>query len=55
MAEENEVTKEVQQVMKESQAKAAQVQGVTIKKPKKVEAGRRLVESNHKKSTGKNL
>ena len=53
MAEENQVTKEpqgeVQQIMKESQSKATQVQRVTTKNPKKVEAGKRLAESNHKK------
>ena len=49
MAEEN-------QVMKESQGKAVQVQQimkepqqVTTKNPKKVEAGKRLAESNRKK------
>ena len=63
MAEENQVTKEpqgeaaqlpsgvqpVQKIMKEPQGKAAQVQRVTTKNPKKVEAGKRLAESNHKK------
>ena len=53
MAEENQVMKEpqgeVQQVAKEPQGKAAQVQRVTTKNPKKVEAGRRLAESNRKK------
>ena len=42
MAEENQVTKEPQQVTKEPQR-------VTTKNPKKVEAGKRLAESNHKK------
>ena len=42
MAEEN-------QVMKEPKGEAAQVQQVTTKNPKKVEAGKRLAESNHKK------
>ena len=42
MAEENQVTKE-------SQGEAAQVQRVTTKNPKKVEAGKRLAESNRKK------
>ena len=46
MAEENQV---VQQIMKESQSEATQVQRVTIKNPKKVEAGKRLAESNRKK------
>ena len=53
MAEENQVTKEpqgeVQQVTKEPQGKATQVQRVTTKNPKKVEAGRRLDESDRKK------
>ena len=52
-----EVTKEpqgeVQQVMKEPQGEAAQVQRVTTKNPKKVEAGKRLAESNHKKREAK--
>ena len=38
-----------QQITKEPQGKAAQVQQVTTKNPKKVEAGKRLAESNHKK------
>ena len=46
MAEENQVTKEpqgeVQQITKE-------LQRVTTKNPKKVEAGKRLAESNRKK------
>ena len=42
MAEEN-------QVVKEPQGEAAQVQRVTTKNPKKVEAGKRLAESNRKK------
>ena len=46
MAEENQVMKEpqgeAQQIMKEPQR-------VTTKNPKKVEAGKRLAESNHKK------
>ena len=50
MAEENQVTKEpqgeVQRVMKEPQR-------VTTKNPKKVEAGKRLAESNHKKREAK--
>ena len=57
MAEENQVTKEpqgeAQQVMKEPQGEAAQVQQVTTKNPKKVEAGKRLAESNHKKREAK--
>ena len=39
--------------MKEPQGKAAQVQRVTTKNPKKVEAGRRLAESNRKKREAK--
>ena len=50
MAEENQVTKEpqgeVQQVTKEPQR-------VTTKNPKKVEAGKRPAESNHKKREAK--
>ena len=53
MAEENQVTKEAQQVMKEPQGEAAQVQRVTTKNPKKVEAGNRLAESNCKKREAK--
>ena len=51
-----EVMKEPQQVTKEPQSEAAQlpsgvqpVQWITTKNPKKVEAGKRLAESNHKK------
>ena len=50
MAEEN-------QVMKEPQGEAQQItkepQRVTTKNPKKVEAGKRLAESNHKKREAK--
>ena len=53
MAEENQVTKEPQQIRKEPQGGAAQVQQVTTKNPKKVEAGKRLAESNHKKREAK--
>ena len=54
MAEENQVTKEpqgeaMQQIMKEPQGEATQVQRVTTMNLKKVEAGKRLAESNHKK------
>ena len=42
-------TKEPQRVTKEPQGKATQVQQVTTKNPKKVEAGKRLAESNRKK------
>ena len=65
MAEENQV--EPQQITKEPQGKAAQVQQitkepqqitkepqrVTTKNPKKVEAGKRLAESNCKKREAK--
>ena len=54
MAEEpQQITKEPQQVTKEPQGEAAQVQRVTTKNPKKVEAGKRLVESNRKKREAK--
>ena len=43
--EPQQVTKEPQRVMKEPQGKAAQVEGVTTKNLKKVEAGKRLAES----------
>ena len=48
-----QITKGPQQVMKELQGEAPQVQRVTTKNPKKVEAGKRLVESNHKKKEAK--
>ena len=48
-----QITKEPQQIMKEPQGKAAQVQRVTTKNPKKVEAGKRLAESNRKKREAK--
>ena len=57
MAEENQVTKEpqgeAQQVTKEPQGEASQVQRVTTKNPKKVEAGKRLAESNRKRREAK--
>ena len=53
MAEENQVTKGPQQITKEPQGKATQMQRVTTKNPKKVEAGKRLAESNHKKREAK--
>ena len=65
MAEENQVelqqiSKEPQQVTKEPQGEAAiaqrvmkEPQRVTTKNPKKVEAGKRLAESNHKKREAK--
>ena len=54
MAEENQVepqqiTKEPQQITKEPQQITKEPQRVTTKNPKKVEAGKRLAESNHKK------
>ena len=48
-----QITKEPQQMMKEPQGEAAQVQRVTTKNPKKVEAGKRLAESNRKKREAK--
>ena len=51
--EPQQITKEPQQVMKEPQGEAAQVQQVTTKNPKKVKAGKRLAESNHKKREAK--
>ena len=48
-----QVTKEPQQVTKEPQGEAAQVQRVTTKNPRKVEAGKRLAESNRKKREAK--
>ena len=52
-----EVTKEpqgeVQQIIKEPQGKATQVQRIATKNPKKVEAGKRLAESNCKKREAK--
>ena len=53
MAEENQVMKEPQQVTKEPQGKAVQVQRVTMKDPKKVEAGKRLAAINRKKREAK--
>ena len=44
-----QITKELQQITKEPQSEATQVQRVTTKNPKKVEAGKRLAESHHKK------
>ena len=51
--EPQQITKEPQQVMKEPQGEAAQVQRVTTKNPKKVEAGKRLAESNRKRREAK--
>ena len=52
-AQVQQITKEPQQVTKELQGEASQVQRVTTKNPKKVEAGKRLAESNHKKREAK--
>ena len=52
-AQVQQITKEPQQVMKEPQGEAAEVQRVTTKNPKKVEAGKRLAESNRKKREAK--
>ena len=49
MAEENQITKEPQQITEEPQQIMKEPQRVTTKNPKKVEAGKRLAESNHKK------
>ena len=51
--ERQQITKEPQQIMKEPQGEATQVQRVTTKNPKKVEAGKRLTDSNHKKREAK--
>ena len=51
--EPQQITKEPQQVTKELQGEVAQVQRVTTKNPKKVEAGKRLAESSHKKREAK--
>ena len=53
MKEPQQITKEPQRVMKELQGEAGQVQQVTTKNPKKVEAGKRLAESNCKKRKAK--
>ena len=53
MKEPQQITKEPQQIKKEPQSEATQVQRVTTKNPKKVEAGKRLAESNHKKREAK--
>ena len=53
MAEENQAQQEPQQVTKEPQGEAVQVQQVTTKDPKKLEAGKRLVAINHKKREAK--
>ena len=54
MAEEpQQITKEQQQITKEPQQITKELQRVTTKNPKKVEAGKRLAESNHKKREAK--
>ena len=55
MAEENQVMKEQQQVIKEPQVKqvAKEPQRVTTKDPKKVEAGKRRAAINCKKREAK--
>ena len=58
MAEENQVepqqvTTEPQQVTKEPQQVMKELQRVATKNPKKVEAGKRLAESNRKKREAK--
>ena len=58
MAEENQVeprqvTTEPQQIAKEPQRVTKEPQRVTTKNPKKVEAGKRLAESNRKKREAK--
>ena len=54
MAEEpQQITKEQQQITKEPQQITKELQQVTTKNPKKVEAGKRLAESNRKKREAK--
>ena len=54
MAEEpQQITKEPQQITKEPQQVMKEPQRVTTKNPKKVEAGKRLAESNRKKREAK--
>ena len=53
MAEENQVTKGPQGEAAQSPSGAQPVQQVTTKNPKKVEAGKRLAESNRKKREAK--
>ena len=52
-AQVQQITKEPQRVTKEPQGEATEVQRVTTKNPKKVEAGKRLSESNRKKREAK--
>ena len=49
MAEENQVTKEPQGEASQPQQITKEPQGVTTQNPKKVEAGKRLAESNRNK------
>ena len=51
--EPQQITKEPQQVTKEPQQITKELQQVTTKKPKKVEAGKRLAESNCMKREAK--
>ena len=51
--EPQQITKEPQQITKEPQGEATQVQRVTTKNPKNVEAGIKLAESNRKKREAK--
>ena len=54
MAEEpQQITKEPQQITEEPQQVMQEPQRVTTKNPKKVEAGKRLAESNRKKREAK--
>ena len=53
MAEENQVMKEPQGEAVQVQQITKEPQRVTTKNPKKVEAGKRLDESNHKKRQAK--
>ena len=53
MAKEDQVMKEPQQITKEPQQIMKEPQRVTTKNPKKVEAGKRLAESNRKKREAK--
>ena len=54
MAEEpQQITKEPQKITKELQQVMKEPQRVTTKNPKKVEAGKRLAESNHIKREAK--
>ena len=52
-AQAQQITKQPQQIRKEPQGEATQVQQVTTKNLKKVEAGKKLAESNRKKREAK--